>query len=92
MIEKPRQNVLGIKLPAERWYTPMDIARLGLITTRNGDEGTISGRYNLVLELIKSGQLKAKNYSKGKERKNWLVSEKSIAEYHALFSRSGRLA
>ena len=66
----------------KKWYTPMDIAKLGLIQNRMGDRGTVSGHYNYVLELIKSSRLRAKNYSTGKLRPNYLVSEDEIARYH----------
>lgn len=67
----------------QKWYTPMEIAKLGLIQNSKGDRGTVSGSYNFVLGMIKSGRLKAKNYSTGSQRANWLVSEKEIKRYHA---------
>lgn len=69
------------------WYTPMEIAKLGLIQNSRGDAGTLSGHYDYVLELIKSGRLRAKNYSKGKQRNNWLVPEDEIARYHDTVTR-----
>ncbi len=73
----------------QKWYTPMDIAKLGLIQSSKGDRSTINGNYNYVLELIKSGQLRAKNYSKGSQRKNWLVPEEEIAKYHMTVTKVG---
>lgn len=69
------------------WYTPSDIARLGLIQTRKGDEGTYRGNYNYVLELIKAGELKAKNYSVGSKRAYYLVSEDQIKNYIDKFTK-----
>lgn len=66
----------------KKWYTPMEVAKLGLIQNSKGDKSTISGNYNFVLELIKSGRLRAKNYSHGRVRNNWLVPEDEIARYH----------
>lgn len=64
------------------WYTPMQIAELGLIQNSKGDKATVKGNYNFILELIKAGRLRAKNYSVGKQRSNWLVPEDEIARYH----------
>lgn len=66
----------------KKWYTPMEIAKLGLIQNSRGDKGTISGHYDYVLELIKAGKIRAKNYSRGSQRKNWLVPEDEIVRYH----------
>lgn len=73
----------------QKWYTPKDVAKLGLIQSSKGDKGTVSGTYNFVLELIKSGQLEAKNYSTGTQRANWLVSETAIANYHSTVTNVG---
>lgn len=70
-----------------KWYTPMEIARLGLIQNSKGDRSTVSGNYNFVLELIKSGKLRAKNYSHGTQRQNWLVPEEAITIYHDTITR-----
>lgn len=66
----------------KKWYTPREIARLGLIKNSKGDGGTLSGNYSYVLKLIKSGRLKAKVYSVGKIRPSFLVSESAIEQYH----------
>lgn len=71
----------------KKWFTPMEIAKLGLIKNSKGDRSTLSGNYNYVLELIKSGRLRAKNYSRGKVRQNWLVPEDEIARYHDTVTR-----
>lgn len=72
---------------SKRWYTPMEIAKLGLIKSSKGDAGSISGHYNFVLELINAGRLRAKNYSKGMKRANWLVPEDEIDRYHDTVTR-----
>lgn len=66
----------------KKWYTPMEIVKLGLIQNSRGGNSTVRGNYNFVLELIKSGRLRAKNYSTGDQRANWLVPEDEIARYH----------
>lgn len=65
----------------KKWYTPMEIAKLGLIKNSRGDRSTVSGNYDFVLTLIKSGRLRAKNYANGK-KPYWLVPEDEIARYH----------
>lgn len=66
----------------QKWYRPMEIAKLGLITNSRGSEGTIAGHYDFVLQLIKSGKLKAKNYSHA-TKPYYLVSEAEIRRYHS---------
>ena len=66
----------------KKWYKPREIARLGLIQCSKGENATLSGNYNFILKLIESGQLRAKNYSRGSIRKNWLISEDEIMHYH----------
>lgn len=72
-----------MKARPQFWFTPMEIAKQRLIVNSKGDSSTISGNYNFVLELIKSGRLRAKNYSTGSVRPNWLVSEDEIARYQS---------
>ncbi len=72
------------------WYTPKEIARLGLITNRAGAKGTLNGNYAFILRLIKSGRLKARTNSPG-VRKHYLVPEDAIALYHATISKIGGL-
>lgn len=71
------------------WYKPMEIAQLGLIRNSLGKRGTVAGNYNFVLELIKSGRLRAKNYSTGDKRAYWLVPEDEIARYHDTVTKVG---
>jgi len=66
----------------KKWYTPMEIAKLGLIPNSKGSRATVTGNYNFVLELIKSGRIRGKDYSHGRKRANWLVSDAEIARYH----------
>lgn len=68
------------KLYAKSWYTPREIARLGLIKSPKSPEDENSS-YVFVLGLIQSGKVKHKNYGKG-ERPYYLVSEDEIAKYH----------
>jgi hypothetical protein len=68
------------KLYAKTWYTPREIARLGLIKSPKSPEDETSS-YVYVLGLIQSGKLKFKNYGKG-QRPYYLVSETEIAKYH----------
>lgn len=67
----------------KKWYTPLEVAQHGLIQSRLGDEGAVRGHYNFILELIKSKQLKAKNYSTSKKRAYWLISEEAINIYNS---------
>lgn len=69
-------------LYGQKWFTPMEIAKQGLIVNSKGDNSTINGNYNYVLMLIKTGRLKAKNYSNGKQRANYLIPESEIVRYH----------
>ena len=64
------------------WYKPMQIAKLGLIQNSKGDPANVQNNYLFILDLIKTGKLRAKNYSKGKIRQNWLVPEPEIERYH----------
>lgn len=70
----------------KRWFTPMEIAKQGLIQSSKGANGTVAGNYNFVLELIKSGRIRAKNYAKGK-KPYWLVPEDEIVRYHDTVTR-----
>lgn len=62
------------------WLRPRDIAKAGLIKNSTGNDSEGSN-YFFILKLIKSGQLKAKNYGT-KSRAYWLVSEDEIKRYH----------
>lgn len=65
----------------QKWYTPLEIARLGLIKNSRGDQASVLGNYNFILKQIKAGRLRAKNYSTGTKRPNWLVSEEEIKRF-----------
>lgn len=62
------------------WYRPREIAKLRLITN-SVDSEKESSNYDFILELIKRGELKARNYSKSDYRPYWLVSAKEIERY-----------
>ena len=68
-------------IEAEKWYRPREIARLRLITN-SLDSDKEASNYDFILELIKRGELKARNYSKTEYRKYWLVQGKEITAYH----------
>jgi hypothetical protein len=64
----------------KEWYRPREIAQLRLITNSlDGDKE--SANYDWILEEIKRGNLKARNYSKSEYRPYWLVSAKEIERY-----------
>lgn len=73
-------------LYGQHWYKPMEIAKLGLIQNSKGGAGTTAGHYNFICELIKSGQLKAKNYSRA-TKPYYLVPESEIDRYHATLNK-----
>lgn len=64
----------------QKWYRPMEIAKLGLIKNSVNSE-SVNSNYEFILGLIKSGRLRAKNYSKG-NKPFWLVPESEVARYH----------
>lgn len=64
----------------KQWYRPREIAKLRLITN-SVDSEKESSNYDFILELIKRGELKARNYSKSDYRPYWLVSAKEIERY-----------
>lgn len=72
----------------KRWFRPREIARLGLIRNSTGGDNEDSN-YNFVLELIKSGRLRAKDYSSSTKRHFWLVPEDEIQRYHDTVTRVG---
>lgn len=63
-----------------KYYKPREIARLGLITNSTGGHN-VESNYNFILKLIKSGKLKAKNYSVG-PTPYWLVSIDEINRWN----------
>lgn len=70
-----------MNIDPKKWYRPREIARLRLITN-SLDSDKESANYDFILELIKRGELKARNYSKTAYRQYWLVSGKEIQAYH----------
>ena len=74
-----KENRMNIE--PNKWYRPREIARLRLITNSLDSEKE-SANYDFILELIKRGELKARNYSKTAYRSYWLVSGKEIQAYH----------
>lgn len=69
----------------QKWYRPMEIAKLGLIKNSVNSE-SVNSNYEFILGLIKSGRLRAKNYSKG-NKPFWLVPESEVARYHDTVSK-----
>ena len=64
----------------KEWYRPREIAQNRWITNSlNSDKE--SANYDYILEEIKRGALKARNYSKSEYRPYWLVSAKEIERY-----------
>lgn len=69
-------------LAPPKTYRPRQIAELGLIRNSTGGNN-VDSNYIFILREIKSGRLKARNYSKEGKLNYWLVSEKAIKDYHA---------
>lgn len=65
----------------QRWYRPREIAQLKLIVNTVGGENEQSN-YNYILNLIRTGRLRAKDYSAGTKMRLWLVPESEIKRYH----------
>lgn len=64
----------------KNWYRPKEIARLRLITnTLNSDK--VLSNYDWILDEIKRGNLKAKNYGKNPDYPYYLVSAEEIERY-----------
>lgn len=70
-----------MNIDPNKWYRPREIAKQRLITN-SLDSDKESANYDFILELIKRGELKARNYSKTAYRSYWLVSGKEIQAYH----------
>ena len=64
----------------KEWYRPREIAQKRFITN-SLDSDKESANYDFILEEIKRGSLKARNYSKSEYRPYWLVSAKEIRAY-----------
>lgn len=69
-----------MSIETKKWYRPREIAQLRLITN-SLDSDKEASNYDFILELIKRGELKARNYSKTEYRKYWLVQGKEIMAY-----------
>jgi hypothetical protein len=67
-------------ITTQKWYRPREIAKLGLIQNISGSNNEHSN-YNFILNLIKSGRLKAKNVGAGKVP-IYQVSEGEVKRYH----------
>ena len=64
----------------EEWYKPMQIAEAGWITTPGTKE--VNSIYIFILKEIKSGNLKSRNYARGKsERQFFSIKGEWILEY-----------
>ena len=77
------------ELYSQKWYTPGEVARLRLIQNRQGDKSTFAGNYAYIMRLINSGTIKARDYSRGPIRSNWLIPESEIARYHQTVNKMG---
>lgn len=74
-------------IEGKRWYRPKEIADLALITNSRG-----KGDYNFVLQLIRSGRLRARDYATGpKGMHYWLVPEDEIARYNSSVTKIGEI-
>ncbi len=65
-----------------KYYRPLEIAEHEFITNSRGGHGKLMSRYGYILALIRSGELKARNYGKKEGRPYWMVSEKEIKRYN----------
>jgi hypothetical protein len=64
----------------KNWYRPKEIAENGWIkNTLNSDK--VLSNYDWILDEIKRGELKAKNYGKNPAYPYYLVSAKEIERY-----------
>ncbi len=65
----------------KKWYRPREIARLRLITNSVDSDKELSN-YDFILELIKAGRLKARQYGKNPAYPYYLISAKEIERYN----------
>lgn len=65
----------------KKWYRPRQIARQGLIKN-SVDSDKENSNYEYILKLIRTGQLKARNYSIGVSPR-WLISQDEIDRFIA---------
>lgn len=68
-------------IKGQKWYKPREIAKLGLIKNSTGGDFEDSN-YNFILVQIKAGRLEAHNYSEGKKRAYYMVSEQAIKDFN----------
>lgn len=61
----------------KKYFKPSEIAKLGLIVNGKG-----KGDYNMVLKLIREGELKAMVLNAGKKVEYSVVSEDEIKHYN----------
>lgn len=71
---------MSSELYGKKWLRPREIAKLGLIKNSTGGDN-VESNYNFILKLIKTGKLKARDYSHA-EKPYYLVSEDEIKRYH----------
>lgn len=64
----------------KNWYRPKEIAEMRLITNTLDSEKVLSN-YDFILDQIKRGLLKAKNYGKNPKYPYYLVSAAEIKRY-----------
>lgn len=68
------------KIEGKKWLRPREIAVQGLIKNSTGGDN-VDSNYNFILNLIKAGKLKAKNYGLG-ATPYWLVSEDEVKRWN----------
>lgn len=71
---------------SKKWYRPREVAELGLIVNSTGGNN-VESNYNFILNLIKTGKLRAKDYSSGSKMHYWLVPEDEIERYHQTLTK-----
>jgi len=77
---------MGEGINSEQWYKPMQIAKSGWIKTPGTRK--ILSIYSFVLKEIDSGNLKARNYARGKAGKQYFtVKGEWIGEYLEKFEQ-----
>lgn len=64
----------------KNWYRPKEIAEAGWITNSVNSDKVLSN-YDWILEEIKRGNLKAKNYGKNPDYPYYLVHKSEIEKY-----------
>lgn len=72
-------------IQGKKWYRPAEIAEMRLITN-SIDSQSVKSNYKFVLNLIATGQLRAKNYSIGSKMKYYLVPLSEIERYNSQFA------